>query len=208
MTRRSYRQHCALARALDVVGERWTLLLVRELLCGPRRFKDLQAGLPGMGTNLLSDRLKELVEAGLLERQDMRYSLTPRGRELEAAVIALARFGAPLLGERSAQELWRADWNVLALKYAFRPERAKKTRGVIEYRIDDSRVQAKLHDGRLETSGEPRWKPDLVVSADGATFLEMASGELDPVVAEEEQRLEVEGDRRLWRTSLRAFAID
>ncbi|MDF1839778.1 MAG: winged helix-turn-helix transcriptional regulator [Planctomycetota bacterium] len=207
MARRSYHQYCALARTLDLVGERWTLLLVRELLSGPARFKDLQVGLAGMGTNLLSDRLKELVEAGLIEREDRLYQLTPRGRELEESVVALARFGAPLLGERSAQELWRAEWNVVALQYAFCPERAKNAEGVIEYRIDESCVQAKLTSGALETAGEARWEPDVVIRADGETFLQLAAGELDPKNAEEQGRLELIGSRRLWRTSLRVFSV-
>jgi len=208
MARRSYRQHCALAQALDVVGERWTLLLVRELLTGPKRYKDLQAGLPGMGTNLLADRLKDLVHEGLVRHDGAEYALTARGAELEDAVLALARFGAPLLAERDSDDHWRADWNVVALKYAFRPERATRLRGVIEYRIDGTHVQARLEDGTIETSGTPRWKPDVVATADGETFLALAAAELDPDEAEESGVLTVDGSRRLWRGALRAFALE
>ncbi len=205
MPKRSYRQHCALARALDVVGERWTLLLIRELLTGAKRYKDLQRQLPGMGTNLLADRLKELVEGGLVQREDLAYSLTPRGAQLEEAVLALARFGAPLLGKRGPEEHWSATWNVVALKYAFQPERAKTLRGVIEYRIDGSTVQARIDQGTIETAAEPTWAPDVVATADGDTLLAIAGGELDPDDAEAAGQLFIEGSRRVWRATLRAF---
>jgi DNA-binding HxlR family transcriptional regulator/putative sterol carrier protein len=212
MTRRTYRQHCALARALDLVGERWTLLVVRELLTSPKRYSNLLDNLPGMGTNLLAARLRGLQEAGLVDHDGTLYSLTPRGAELEPAVLALARFGAPLLAEGLAagnqDDLWRASWNVVALKYAFRPERARKLRGVLEYQVDGTRVQARLRDGTIETTAEPRWKPDVVVRTDGETLLALSSGELAFRQAEAEGALEIEGDRRLFRASLRAFGAE
>ena len=98
---RTYNQYCGLARALDLVGERWALLVVRELVLGPKRFTDLQAGLPGIGTNILSARLRELEESGVVARRTLPppaasavYELTPYGRELEPAVDALGRRGA------------------------------------------------------------------------------------------------------------------
>ena len=89
---RRYNQFCALARALDVVGERWTLLIVRELLLGPRRFNELARALPGIGRNLLAARMRELREAGLVERRAPGYDLTPRGRALEETLFALTRW--------------------------------------------------------------------------------------------------------------------
>src|SRR5918995_3325809 len=101
MGKRRYDQYCALARTLDVVGERWTLLLVRELLLGPRRYKDLLAGLPGIGTNLLAERLRHLEEFGLVRRRSLPppagsrvYELTELGRGLESVVMELGRWGA------------------------------------------------------------------------------------------------------------------
>jgi len=206
-TKRSYHQHCALARALDVVGERWTLLLVRELLTGPQRYSDLSRGLPGMGTNLLAARLRDLQASGIVEHEGSTYRLTPRGAELEEAVLALARFGLPLMEEPDPDDLWRASWNVVALKYAFRPERAKRMRGVIEYRVDDTCVQARFRDGRIDTAGEARWRPDVVLSANGETFLDLSTGRVEPERAEAEGDLSIEGDRRLYRASLRAFGL-
>ncbi len=205
MPKRSYQQNCALARALDVVGERWTLLLVRELLTGPKRYKELQANLPGMGTNLLAARLRELQELGVVDREERSYVLTERGRALEASVLALARWGAPLLAGAEPDALWRASWNVVALKYAFRPERAQRTRGVIEFRVDDTLVQARIANGEIATSAAETWPPDVVVRTDGETLLGLSAGELDPKDAEREGWLEVEGDRRLFRSALRIF---
>lgn len=205
MARRTYRQHCALARALDLVGERWTLLLVRELLGGPRRYGELAANLPGLGSNLLAARLRELVEAGLVVHDDSIYGLTERGASLEDAVVALARFGAADLGARRDGDHWSATWNPIALKYAFDPARARRTRAVLELRIDASRVQARIRDGRLETSAEPRWKPDAVLTSDGETFLALSTAGLTYEQAEAAGRLAVEGDRRALRAALRAF---
>ncbi len=104
MARRTYQQRCALAQALDVVGERWSLLLVRELLSGPKRYGELREGPAGNGTNLPAARRKEHEAAEVVERGDGRYPLTARGRELEDAVVALARFGAPLLADADPRQ--------------------------------------------------------------------------------------------------------
>ena len=207
MAKRSYHQRCALALALDQVGERWTLLLVRELLSGPKRYRDLLAGLPGIGTNLLAARLRDLEAAGLVERDPEGYRLTPRGVELEEAVVALARFGAPLLADADPGGHWQAHWNVIALQYAFRPERARKVRAVLEYRVDGTCVQARVREGTIETAGEERWKPDLVIRTDGETLLGLAAGEVDPRQAEAAGALELDGDRKLFRASLRFFEV-
>src|ERR671921_1884288 len=100
MARRSYDQLCPLAYSLDLVGERWTLLVVRDLADGPKRYTDLSRGLPGLATDLLTERLRRLEEAGAVRRREppppaagMVYELTQRGRELVPALVALARFG-------------------------------------------------------------------------------------------------------------------
>src|SRR3954451_80427 len=113
---RSYRQYCALARALDVVGDRWTLLIVRELgLRGPARYTDLQHGLPGIATNLLADRLREMEEAGIVEREaapppiaTTLFRLTERGEELAPILQALGRWGAELMGELGDDDQFRS----------------------------------------------------------------------------------------------------
>ena len=111
MTKRSYKQHCAVARGLDVIGDRWTLLLVRELLLGPKRYGDLLAASPGIGTNLLADRLREMETEGLIERVTLPppagstvYRLTEGGAELETVVRAIGRWGSRLMGPRRPDE--------------------------------------------------------------------------------------------------------
>lgn len=117
MPRRSYDQYCAVARALDSVGERWSLLIVRELLGGPRRYTDLHADLPGVSTDILAARLKQLEGEGLVERRRLErpanasvYELTARGHELRPVLEALATWGTPDLGEPRPTDAVRAHW--------------------------------------------------------------------------------------------------
>lgn len=124
---KSYRQYCGVARALDVVGERWTLLIVRDLLPGPRRYSELLAGLPGITTNLLAKRLVQLAEAGVVESQPLAglgdvtgYALTPLGRELEPAVLALGRFGAHWMDELRPDDEMRPRWAMVSLQRRYR----------------------------------------------------------------------------------------
>ncbi|MEH6449682.1 MAG: helix-turn-helix domain-containing protein [Oleispira sp.] len=124
--KRSYRQNCALALSNDILGERWTLLIIRELLIQPCRFKDLNSVLIGMGTNLLTNRLKELEAAGLIERQspgDKRspYQLSPRGLEAEAIVLAMIRWGNGVLTTESDYS-HQDHWDLLAMKALYKPE--------------------------------------------------------------------------------------
>ena len=123
----TYQQFCAVAAALDVVGDRWTLLVVRELLLGPRRYGELLTGLPGVATNLLADRLRRLEAAGLVAQEsgtDGRsrvYRLTDRGAELDGVVGALARFGIGLLPAEADGLAFRPEWLATAVRYLLRP---------------------------------------------------------------------------------------
>lgn len=181
MANRSYRQHCALARALDVVGERWTLLLLRDLSCAPRRYGELLEGLPGIGTNLLAARLKTLAAEGLVGKSaDGGYALTPAGRELEPALVALARFGAARLGEPKEGELWRALWTPLAMKATFRAERSAGVDDEYEFHIDGEVFWVRIRGGAATTGDGPAKLPDFVLTTSGATLLELAHGRLTP----------------------------
>lgn len=118
MPRRSYDQYCPIARSLDVAGERWTLLIVRELLAGPRRYTDLHADLPGVSTDVLAGRLKDMEREGLVTRRRLPppgaayvYELTGRGRELQPVLAALAVWGTPALGEPRPTDALREHWN-------------------------------------------------------------------------------------------------
>ncbi len=211
VTTRSYHQHCSLARALDLVGERWTLLIVRDLLAGPQRYKDLLQGLPGIGTNLLAARLKRLVALGLVERDDSVgrgvYALTDAGRGLEPALVALARFGALRLGANEEGALWRPVWTPLALRATFRPDQARGVDEAYEFRVDGEVFHARVRDGDLETGGGPAEAPALVVTTDGETFLAMASGALAPRDAVASPRVEVTGDLATLERCQRLFGL-
>src|SRR6266571_9269434 len=135
MTTRSYEQYCGVARALDLVGERWALLVVRELILGPKRFTDLRRGLPGIGTNVLAARLKELESSGVLARRTLPppaastvYELTEYGRELEEVMLAFGRWGAKSMGARAPEQTLQSEWVAVALKAFFRPEAAEDLR--------------------------------------------------------------------------------
>lgn len=118
--RRRYQQFCGLARALDLVGERWTLLLVREFLLGPRRYSELLEALPGLTTNLLADRLKSMEDEGFIERTDAGYQLTEVGAALEPVVMELARFGGRYLGTPKRTDRVDLSWGLLSLKRRYK----------------------------------------------------------------------------------------
>jgi DNA-binding HxlR family transcriptional regulator/putative sterol carrier protein len=211
--RRSYHQYCATARTLDLIGERWTLLAIRELLTGPRRFKDLAASLPGIGTGLLGARLRHLEEAGLVRRTTLpppasvpAYELTEAGRELEPAVMALARWGLKwALGEPEPGDAFHPGWAVLALQATFRPDEAANVRESYEFRIEDEVFHARVEDGHVESVHGPAWEPVLTVTSDRDTFRELASGDISLERAARTHKITVEGDRRALRRFERIF---
>ncbi|MEU4390478.1 helix-turn-helix domain-containing protein [Kribbella sp. NPDC023855] len=132
MTTKTYGQYCGVARALELVGERWALLIIRDLLVGPKRYTDLRAGLPKIPTNVLATRLKELEQAALVVRRvqprpsgAIVYELTQYGADLEDVVLALGRWGARSLGELRPDEIITADILVMALRSTFRPSHRK-----------------------------------------------------------------------------------
>jgi DNA-binding HxlR family transcriptional regulator len=183
-TTRSYNQFCALAKALDVVGERWTLLIARELLSGPKRFKDIYDALPGIGTNLLSARLKDMERHGLVARAKLPppaasavYELTERGGELGDVVRALVKWGFALLGNPQPEEFFRPHWVMQAILATFDPEAAQGISETYEFRIDEEIFHIKVGDGKAEGMLGPASKPDLVVVATSLQFLTLGFGE-------------------------------
>src|SRR5919201_4149161 len=155
---RSYDQFCPLAYALDVIGERWTLLIVRELLAGPQRFKDLMDGLPGISTNLLSDRLRTLEQQGILRRRVLPrpagstvYELTPSGPALEPAVLELGRWGSRLLpASLEGVALPSVGSCALGIKAFFRPEQAQGVNETYELHLGNETLQVRIDDGDLQ----------------------------------------------------------
>lgn len=202
MGKRSYGQHCTVAKALDVLGERWTLLLVRELLTGPKRFKDLLAGLPGIGTNLLAARLKALAEHGVVRRATLpppagseAYELTDLGRSLEPVVLGLSRWGSRLMDEepREGDDV-RPAWAAMALRSLFEPE-AGGPREVYEFRIDEETFHLRVEGGAVEGRQGAADTPDVVISGGSGTFLALAGGRLAPGEALGSGKIRIEGER-------------
>ena len=200
MGKRSYEQHCTVARALDVVGERWTLLLVRELLTGPKRFKDLCWGLPGIGTNLLAERLKALEEHGILGRGTLPppagsgvYELTELGRSLEPVVVALSRWGSRLIEDPRDGDESRPAWAAMALRSLFEPGATVGLREIYEFRIDGVAFYLRVDDGAVEARQGSAEAPDVVVFGGAEIFLALTSGQLAPEAALESGEIQMEG---------------
>ena len=130
MAAREYGQYCGVTRGLELVGERWALLIVRDLLVGPRRYGELAAGLPRIPTNILAARLKELQAAGIIRRvphsRVIIYELTPYGRELEPVVLALGAWGFKAMGDPREEQVITPDSMTMALRTAFRPQVAAR----------------------------------------------------------------------------------
>ena len=168
---RSYDDPCGVARTLDAVGERWALLVVRELLLGPKRFTDLAAGLPGVSQNVLAQRLRELEAAGVVARRALGppsgargYELTPAGAELREVVLALGRWGSRQ--PRIEGAALGVDALALALETTFDAAAAGDLRAVVALRVGSDRLVARVDAGRIRLSRGEAEDPDAVVDAD------------------------------------------
>ncbi|WP_282796589.1 helix-turn-helix domain-containing protein [Streptomyces sp. CC224B] len=199
--RRSYDQFCAAARALDAVGDRWTLLIVRELLVGPRRYTDLHADLPGVSTDVLASRLKDMEQAGLATRRRLPppasayvYELTGRGRELLPVLRALAAWGAPGLAERRATDAVRAHWFALPLLDALGSEA-----GLVEVRLEEGDFHVRIgDDGEVSYGDGPApGEPDARVTLDAGTAVELVRGVLSVAEGMRGGRVAVTGEGAL-----------
>lgn len=209
---RTYADACGIARALDVVGERWALLVIRELVLGPKRFTDLRTGLPTASPNVLSQRLRELEFAGVISRRRLPppaaswvYELTAWGRELEPVLLGLGRWGTRVALQPDAP--LGVDAFALALESVFDPGAAGDLRTEVALRIGADRFEVGVADGRLSLRrGEPA-APDAVVEGDVATLTTLAfgGGDLDAAVAA--GTVTVAGDRAAVRRLLRAFPL-
>jgi DNA-binding HxlR family transcriptional regulator len=156
---RSYDEYCALAKSLDVVGDRWTLLIVRELeLRGACRYTDLRNGLPGIATNLLADRLRELEHAGVVAREEAPppiattlFRLTPRGAELRPVLESLVRWGMPLMARDNTGDAVRSHWLAWAIEYMLTDRRPDGAPVTIELIIGDEPIVVETRDGKVVT---------------------------------------------------------
>lgn len=213
---REYGQFCALARALDRIGHRWTLLVVRELLIGPKRFTDLRDGLPGIASNLLADRLRDLQADGLVVQRQLPppaastvYELTVVGEELRGVVEGLIRWGGRWMVSGVGEDVFRGDWLALALS-ALRTGSAVAQPLYVRVSTGDDAVDGidLLIEGGSVTVASPPGEPDLVVRGDPATILGLAAGAISPTAAVGALDLDPPGDEgaRLLRMALRPGA--
>jgi len=193
MSRRRYGQFCPLAKALDVLGERWTLLVVRELLAGPKRYTDLRAGLPGLATDLLAARLRELQQAGVIGRRVVPpptpatvYELTERGLALRPVIRELSRWGRPLLLDPADDRLPDSAL-LLGLEVAFRPDAAAGLEETFEIEVDGTPGSAGEH-------------ASVKIVTDRQGFIDLARGHAG-------DRVHIEGDADALARLQRVFSL-
>jgi len=207
MTMRTYGDLCGIARALDVIGERWALLVVRELLLGPKRFTDLRAGLPNVGPDVLAQRLRDLGAAGILRRHRLPppaashvYELTERGLELEPVVLALGRWGSrtPVPG---GEARLGPDAAVLALKTLFDPAAAGDLEASYELRLGDDVFSVRVAGGAVAAARGAPEAPAAVIATDPGTLARVLWH------GGEDGELRVEGDRAAVRRFLGLFPL-
>jgi len=198
--KRTYGQFCGVARALEVVGERWALLIVRDLLVGPHRFTDLRRGLPKIPTNILAARLQELEDAGVVRRcalprpaNGVVYELTAYGAELEPVILGLGRWGAQSLGVPREAEIVTADSMIMALRTTFQPEAARGLHVGYECHFGAVVINARIADGTLAVAAGPLPDADLVLTATGP-INPLLAGALSPTEAIERGLVRITGN--------------
>jgi DNA-binding HxlR family transcriptional regulator len=197
---RAYHQYCPVARVLDVVGERWSLLVVRELLLGPRRFTDLAQGLPGIGTSVLTTRLKELEHNGLVSKRTLPapaasvvYELTADALGLAGILAAMADWGMTLLGRPADDDQLQGRWLVLGLAVTARDAQSVPD-ATFELRIDDDILHIRALDGHLQPSQGAVANPDATITRSACTLAAIASGDLHSPSPQAHKLIAVDGD--------------
>lgn len=201
--KRTYGEYCGLAHALDRVGERWSLLIVRGLLDGPQRFVDLQAAMPGIPTDRLSARLREMQEAGIVERMKLpppagsvAYRLTPLGAALEPALVALARWGLKTLGPRRRRDPFHLGWLGLWFRAVFDAQVAADADFEAEIRSADQVCRVVVRSGAMSFHMTEGDAPDVRVSG------VLAGASSDPF-----SQLDIEGKADKIRQFRRVFGL-
>ena len=199
MSKRSYDQYCPVAHALDLVGERWSMLIVKNLMHGPKRYTDLAEDLPGIGTNILAARLKALEECGVIEKKKLPppaasrvYELTGYGRALKPVMRELALWGAKSLGPPTHEDELFDGWLANAIDTMLGPY---TTEGVFEFRVGDE-IATLADGGAVEGAADD---PDVVVTA-------KPEGMYHLLIEHRIEGIEVEGDRELLERLIGAAA--
>jgi DNA-binding HxlR family transcriptional regulator/putative sterol carrier protein len=213
MPEHRYQQYCALARTLDVAGDRWTLLIVRELAPGPRRFTDLVDGLPGVSRKLLTDRLRALERDGIIARRELPapaarqvYELTDDGRDLASAMAALIAWGAKRIGDRKPGETFRARWPAVAMAALADREAAKGVSETYQYLVGDSAFHFRVDDGSIELHDGRAEDPAVTWTTDEETWADIASGKITTSSAAAMGALTIAGDPQAAKRLRKIFS--
>ena len=213
-TMRTYGDGCSIARALDLVGERWALLVVRELLLGPKRYTDLRRGLPNASPNVLSERLRELERAGVVRRRKLPppagsrvYELTDWGLELEQTVISLGRWAARSPTPPSDAPVLSADSIVLALRGLFDSGAAHGLRASYELRLGDDRFRVEVADDAIKAARGGADQADATIDADPDTLNAVLFGGRSLTDAQRSGKMTIEGDKAAVERFVRLFPV-
>ena len=212
-TKRTYGDDCSIARGLDVIGERWALLVVRELLLGPKRYTDLKKGLPNASPNVLSERLRELEQAGVVRRAKLPppagsrvYELTEWGHQLEGIVLSLGSWAALSPAPHPPGPIG-ADSLALAMRALFDPGSAAGPEANYELRLGDDRFRVVLSEGSIEVARGEADRPAATIESDPDTLNGVLWGGESLVEAERTGRLTVKGDRDAAKRFLQMFPM-
>lgn len=212
--KRSYGDACGIARALDLVGERWALMVVRELLLGPKRFTDLRTGLPHVSPDVLAQRLRDLEQAGVVHHRRLPppfasqvYELTPSGRALEQVLIELGRWGGAHAPPPRDDMCMSPDSYALSLRALFDPVRAGDFAARVELRLGDDRLRVVIADGHVEADRGELPDADAVIETDPHTLIDVLHGHrrLADVLAAETMR--VSGNKRVAKRFTELFPL-
>ena len=213
-TKRSYEDGCATAHGLDLIGERWALLVVRELILGPKRFTDLRAGLPAISPNVLTMRLEELETAGIVRRRKLPppapawvYELTPWGMDLEKVIMSLGRWAVRSPHLMDGGYPLSIDALALSFKTMFSPEAAGDLDATIELRIGEERFRAVIANGAMELTRGEAVDPDAIIEASPEALVGVAYAGRKFAEAVRAGDLKVEGDKTAAKTFLSLFPM-
>ena len=212
---RRYDDPCGIARALDVVGDRWALLVIRELIFGSKRFVQLREGLHGMSPNVLSQRLRELEAAGLVRRDVLDppasvaiYELTGRGRALEPVLLELGRWGSEQ--EMTSSNELSVSAVLLALKTVFQPGRLQPdplTGVTVALRINGEWYRLTISNDSIDVIRARTERPAVTIETDVATLRAVTLGRQPMTEAERDGRLRLAGDRATAERFTRLFRV-
>jgi DNA-binding HxlR family transcriptional regulator len=205
---KQYGQFCSVARALDVLGDRWAMLVVRELLLGPKRYTDLLEGLPGVGTNVLAVRLRDLEDAGIIAREKLPppaastvYVLSDDGAELRPVVDELARWGLRLMDRPQRGEATRTGWLIYSLAISASAT-GMREESELELRVDGEAYALTARNGSFEARQGAAARPIAVIEASRQSLFRLATGQATRGKLERNGQITVEKDPRAARRFL------